>query len=176
MKIIPYGACKGKRRKFKNDKFKKPISCNKKSIISNYNLNEKNKIRFLTQLFRWFNKDSRHYKLNYFLKKKSIISNLDIIDLSVKIQKAGWKKLLLKLNYCLKDYKELKRRSYSLTFTFFFININDIKNKEITVDIESNIYDNFNIFITTNAFFLKEFYNIINTFNRKQLNNNNMYL
>lgn len=102
----PYPYCKG--RKYKKDKLKKlikPISCMKKSIISNFNLIEKNKLKFITQLFRWFRKDSRHYKINSFLKKKYIISNCDIIHLSVKIQKAGWKKLLLKLNYFLKDYK-----------------------------------------------------------------------
>jgi len=85
-----YKFCKG--RKYRREKLKKlikPISCRKKSIISNYNLLEKNKIKFLTQLFRWFDKDSNYYRLNYFLKKKYIISNCDFINLSMKIQKAG---------------------------------------------------------------------------------------
>ena len=170
MLLTPYPICKG--RKFKREKLKKlirPISCKKKSVIFNYNLSEKNKIRFITQIFRWFRKDSKHYKVSFFLKKKYIISNLDIINVSVKIQKAGWKKLLLKLNYYLKDYKTLKRRSYSLNFKFFFINIEDKKNKEITLDIEANKFDIFDIFITTNSFYLEEFYNIINTSSRKIL-------
>jgi len=175
--LNPYTICKG--RKFKREKLKKlikPISCKKNSIISNYNLTEKNKIRFITQLFRWFRKDSRYYKLNYFLKNKYKISNNDLIYLSVKIQKAGWKKLLLKLNYCIKDYKTLKRRSYSLTFIFFFININNNKNKEITVDINNYKYDKSNIFITlSSSFYFKEFYNIINTLN-KETNYNNIIL
>ncbi len=142
-----YKFCKG--RKFKRKKLKKlikPISCRKKSIISNYNLLEKNKIKFLTQLFRWFDKDSNYYRLNYFLKNKYIISNCDFINLSMKIQKAGWKKLLLKLDYYLKDYKKLKRRSYSLNFTFFFINIEDSKNKELTIDIIAEHFDIYNVF------------------------------
>lgn len=166
--LKPYIVCKG--RKFKKEKLKKlikPISCEKKSIISNYNLVEKDKIRFITQLFCWFRKDSRHYKLNYFFKNKFIISNCDFIDLSVKIQKAGWKKLLFKLNYFLKDYKELKRRSYTLNFKFFFINIEDIKHKEITLDIEAKNFDIFNIFITTNSFYLEEIYYIINSLSSK---------
>jgi len=120
-KIIPYKICKG--RKFKSiklDKLIKPISCVKNSIICNHNLLEKNKIRFITQLFRWFKKDSRYYKINYFFKNKYVISNLDFLNLCVKIQKSGLKKLLLKLNYFFKDYKKLKRRSYSLNFFFFF--------------------------------------------------------
>lgn len=167
--LKPYKPCKGK--KFKREKayfkLKKPISCKKRSIISDYLLTEKNKHRFITQLFRWFRKDHRHYKISYNLKKKKYISNLDFINLSVKIQKAGWKKLLLKLDYRLRDYKELKRRSYSLNFKFFFINVdnNDKKNKEITIDINSTPYDIFYIFITTNAYYFDEFYNIINVLN-----------
>jgi hypothetical protein len=168
MKLKPYIICKG--RKFKKEKLKKlirPISNQKRSIISNYNLSEKSKIKFITQLFRWVRKDVRHYRINYFLKKKYIISNCDIINFSVKIQKAGWKKLLLKLNYLLKDYKELKRRSYTLNFKFFFINIEDNKNKEITIDIRSTFFDSFNIFMTTNSFYIEDFYYIINVLNNK---------
>jgi hypothetical protein len=180
--LKPYKVCKGK--KFKREKvvnkLLKPISCKKRSTISDYLLTEKNKHRFITQLFRWFRKDERHYKLNYYLKKKKYISNLDVIYLSVKIQKAGWKKLLWKLNYRLKDYKELKRRSYSLNFKFFFINVEnkDKKNKEITIDIESFPYDKFNIFITLNNHYFDEFYNIINILNikrrKKKDDNDNM--
>lgn len=165
MKLQPYPVCKG--RTFKREKLEKPISCNKNSIISNNFLDEKNKIKFINLLFRWLKNDSRHYKMNYFLKKKYIISNYDIIYLSVKIQKAGWKKLLLCLKHHLKDYKELKRRSYSLTFLFFFLNIEDNKNKEITIDIKAKNYDIFNIFITLNSFFIEEFYNMINIYNKK---------
>jgi len=90
-----------------------------------------------------------------------------MIYITVKIQKAGWKKLLLKLDYCLKDYKILKRRSYSLNFKFFFINIEEEKNKEITLDIKGKNFDTFDIFITTNGSFFEEFYYIINTLNKK---------
>lgn len=165
-----YSNCKG--RKFKKEKLKKlkkPISCEKKSIIFNSDISEKNKIRFIAQIFRWFKKDSRHYKLNSFLKNKFIISNCDYIDLSVKIQKAGWKKLLFKLNYYLKDYKELKRRSYTLNFRFFFLINNNEINKEITLDIRAKNFDSFTIFITTNSFYIEEFYYIINTLNKKML-------
>lgn len=164
-----YKCCKG--RKFKREKLKKlikPISCKKKSIILNYKLSEKNKIRFILQFFRWFSKDYKYYRLNYFIKKKYIISNCDFIRLSIKIQKAGWKKLLLKLDYHLKDYKILKRRSYSLNFTFFFLNIEDKKNKEITLDIKAKNFDIFNIFITTNSHYIEDFYNIINILNNRK--------
>ena len=180
MKLRPYPICKG--RKFKKKKLRKlikNISCYKKSIINNYNLLEKNKIRFIQQFFRWFKKDSQYYRVSFFLKKKYIISNLDIINISVKIQKAGWKKLLLKLDYCMKDYKTLKRRSYSLNFKFFFININDNINKEITLDIKGLGFDAFDIFITTNSSFFDEFYNIINTLNsnvKKEKDENDIML
>ena len=168
MRLQPYPICKGRKFKRKKlEKLKKPISCKKNSIISNHNLDEKNKIKFINQLFRWFRKDSRHYKVKYCLKKKYIISNYDSIYLSVKILKAGWKKLLLNLKYHLKDYKKLKRRSYSLTFNFFFINMENNINKQITLDIKSNKYDIFNIFITLSSFYVEEFYNIINVYHKK---------
>lgn len=169
MILKSYNRCKG--RKFKREKLKKlikPISCKKNSIIFNYMLSEKNKVRFLTQFFRWFSKDYRYYKINYFFKKKYIISNCDFLSLSIKIQKAGWKKLLLKLNYYLNDYKILKRRSYSLNLKFFFLNIEDSKNKEITLDIKAKKFDIFNIFITTNGYYIDDFYNIINALNKRK--------
>lgn len=51
--LTPYPVCKG--RKFKREKLKKlikPISTQKNSIIPDFNIIEKNKIRFITQLFR----------------------------------------------------------------------------------------------------------------------------
>jgi hypothetical protein len=72
------------------------------------------------------------------------------------------------LDYHLKDYKILKRRSYSLNFTFFFLNIEDKKNKEITLDIKAKNFDIFNIFITTNSHYIEDFYNIINILNNRK--------
>lgn len=165
--FLCYKPCKG--RKFVRKKLEKLVRCQvnkKKSVICNNIILEKNKIRFIMQIFRWFRKDNRHYKLDYFLKNLNKISNNDLIYLSVKIQKAGWKKLLLKLNYYLKDYKKLKRRSYCLNFTFFFTNIENNTNKEITLDITAKKLDDFDIFITTNSYYIEEFYNIINTINK----------
>jgi len=181
MKLKPYPICKGRKfkKKKKLRKLIKNISCYKKSTINNYNLSEKNKIRFIQQFFRWFKKDSQYYRVSFFLKKKYIISNLDIINISVKIQKAEWKKLLLKLDYCMKDYKTLKRITSSLNFKFFFININDNINKEITLNIKGLGFDAFDIFITTNSSFLDEFYNIINTLNsnvKKEKDENDIML
>jgi hypothetical protein len=72
------------------------------------------------------------------------------------------------LNYHLKDYKILKRRSYSLNLKFFFLNIEDNKNKEITLDIKAKNFDIFNIFITTNSYYIDDFYNIINFLNSRK--------
>jgi hypothetical protein len=73
----------------------------------------------------------------------------------------------LKLDYYLKDYKKLKRRSYSLNFTFFFINVADSKNKELTIDINAEEFDIYNVFITINSFYIDEFYSIINIYNSR---------
>jgi hypothetical protein len=79
----------------------------------------------------------------------------------------------------MKDYKKLKRRSYSLNFRFFFTNINDNISKEITLDISGLGFDVFDIFITTNSLFFDEFYNIINTLNsnvKKEKDENDLML
>lgn len=170
MQLTPYPSCIGskvKRKKLRL-KAKRPISCKKFSIIADNFVSQKNKIKFIEQLFIWFNKDSKNYKVNYFLKNKYYISDCDFINLSVKMQKAGLKNLLLKLNYHLKDYKTLKRRSYTLNFTFFFLDIKNNRTKEVTLDIVSNKYDTFNIFIITNSFYIEEFYDIINILNKKK--------
>lgn len=96
--LIPYPICKG--RKFKREKLKKlirPISCKKKSIISNYNLSEKNKIRFITQLFRWFRKDSKYYKINFFLEKKIYNIKLRYYKPISKNTKSRLKKITIKI-------------------------------------------------------------------------------
>lgn len=165
-KFYPYKPCKGRIKEI--EKLKKPLCILKNSKICNSSLLEKNKIKFLNQLFKWYKKDFEFYKVDYFLKDIKNISDCDILYLSVKIQKAGWKKLLLNLNYHLTDYKKLKRRSYSLNFIFFFINIKDNLNKDTTVDIQANNFDKFNIFITTNSLYSEDFYNIINIWEKKK--------
>jgi len=42
-------------------------------------------------------------------------------------------------------------------------------NKEVTIDISSKKFDEFNIFVTISSFFVEEFYNIINTLNKEKM-------
>jgi len=46
---------------------------------------------------------------------------------------------------------------------------NKNNNKEITLDINAKNFDIFSIFITTNTFYMEEFYYIINTLNGRML-------
>jgi hypothetical protein len=69
----------------------------------------------------------------------------------------------------MKDYKKLKRRSYSLNLKFLFINTSNKISKEITLDIRGIGFDAFDIFITTNATFFDDFYNIINTLTKANM-------
>jgi len=94
MKLQPYPICKG--RKFTREKLKKLISCKKNSIISNHILDEKNKIKFINNLFRWLKKDSRHYKLNYFCKKKIYNIKLWFNIFIYKNTKSWIKKIIIK--------------------------------------------------------------------------------
>jgi hypothetical protein len=100
--------------------------------------------------------------MNYYLKKKYIISDCDIIYLHLKSQKAGVNNILKRINYHLKNYKKLKRRSYSLNFIFFFTNMENRNNREITLDIKFLNYKNINIFITLTSYYIEDFYDIIN--------------
>lgn len=165
LQFKPYKICKGRKyRKF--PKMYKPLANIKGSNICNSSISEKNKLRFITQIFRWFKKDSRHYKMDFIFREKYGISECDTLYLCVKTQKAAWKKLLLKLNYTLSDYKKIKRRSFSLQFEFFFVNLTK-KSKELTIDIKANKLDSYSIFITLNSFFLDDIFYIINVLSEK---------
>jgi hypothetical protein len=57
-----------------------------------------------------------------------------------------------------------------LNFSFLFLNIENNKNKEVMVDIITNKFDNFNISIITNSYYIEEFYNIIDTYYKNKKN------
>lgn len=157
----PYKPCIGRKYR-KLPKMYRPLANRKNSSICNSMITDKNKVRFVTQIFRWFKKDHSNYKMDYFFREKYGISECDLLYLTCKTQKAAWKKLLLKLNYTFSDYKKIKRRSFSLSFVFFFVNLKE-KTKDLTIDIRSNKLDSYYIFITLNSFFLNDIFFIINT-------------
>ena len=158
----PYEVCRGRRYRYL-PKLYRPVSITLYSKVCNINFIEKNKIRFINQYIRLFIKEPNRFKNSGFLKvpytfkdKTYIISNGDIIYVSCWTLKAAWKKLLSRLNYELIDYKILKRRKYSLNFIFFFIEL-DKYNKEITLDIICTQNDSYEIFITLNSYYIKDF-------------------
>lgn len=164
----PYKNCKGRIYR-KLPKMYRPLANRKGAHICNYMITEKNKLRFITQIFRWFKKDHSNYKMDYFFRETLCISECDLLYLSCKTQKAAWKQLLLKLNYTLSDYKKIKRRSFSLSFVFFFVDLKN-KTKELTIDIKSMKLDSYYIFITLNSFFFSDITFIINTLSNDNFN------
>jgi hypothetical protein len=157
----PYKPCKGRKYR-KLPKMYRPLANRKGASICNSMITDKNKLRFITQIFRWFKKDNKNYKMDYFFREQYGISECDLLFLSCKTQKAAWKKLLLKLDYTFSDYKKIKRRSFSLSFVFFFVDLQK-KTKDLTIDVKANKLDSYFIFITLNSFFLNDIFFIINT-------------
>jgi hypothetical protein len=81
------------------------------------------------------------------MEMDNIINNGDIIYLYSRIKKAGFRKLLLRCDYELMDYKILKNRKYGIYFIFLFLNIENISDKNISLEIKSKNEDIFSILV-----------------------------
>jgi len=183
----PMKVCKGRKYRIVPKLFRHKCFQNKSSLCNEL-FTEKNKIRFMTQIFRWFLKDPSGFKVNFFLKLYNykstewidqllyiLLCEGDIIYLSCRTYKAAFKNLLLKLDYKLIDYKKIKRRRYNLFFTFQFFNLNE-STKNITLDIVSLKNENFNILITLNSFYFNDFEDILdNAFIHEHYEKRNLY-
>ena len=157
MCYLPYPVCIGRKYR-KIPKLIRPLVIIFNTFLCNYNFKnmEKAKISFMQQVFRLFYKDSLGFRVDAFFKngKKCHIQKGDFIRLICHSTKSIVRKLLLKLNYEIDDYKFLKRRKYSLIFTFY-ISANQ-KSKEISLDINTLFNDTFNFMITTDLYYAKD--------------------
>jgi hypothetical protein len=144
MCYLPYPVCIGRKYR-KTPKLNRPLVIIFNTFLCNYKfLNmEKAKISFMQQVFRLFYKDSLGFRVDAFFKQgiNCNIQKGDFIRLICHSTKSIVRKLLLKLNYEIDDYKLLKRRKYSLIFTFYISG--NTKNKDVTLDITTQIYDTF---------------------------------
>jgi len=164
--LKPYPLCGGRKYRIVR-KLYRPFVILFPSSICNQYFSEKNKIRFIKQVFRWFYKGTKGFKVEPHLKHgmfKCQIVDGDIIHVTCQSQKAGWKKLLSRLNFQIADYKILKRRKYSLAFTFLFSEMKSI-DKQIYLDINCTEFDCYNIFIITNSCYLNDFMQMLYYFN-----------
>ena len=159
MCYLPYPVCLGRKYRY-IPKLNRPLVIIFNTYLCNYNLKDKDiekaKISFLQQLFRLFYKDALGFRVDAFFKKgkECDIQKGDYIRLICHSTKSIIRKLLLKLNYVIDDYKLLKRRKYALIFTFYICDTT--KNKNITLDINTQIHDTFNFFITTDLYYAKD--------------------
>lgn len=155
--LKPYPVCIGHNKYRKLPQLYRSITLLFATKICNQHLLDKNKIRFFKQFYRWFLKYTRGFNVEPILKngRSCKIAECDIIHVSCKVTKASFKKFLTKINLQIADYKLLKRRKYTLTFTFFFCDIN-ILNKNIYLDISSMNVDWYKIFIVTNGYYIND--------------------
>lgn len=167
MSYSPYPICLG--RKFrKTPQLNRPlVIIFKTSLCDNILVEknkEKNKIRLLQQIIRLFYKDSLGFRVSAFFKngKKCEIEDNDVIHLVCHSTKSILKKLLGKLNYEIDDYKLLKRRKYTLSFTFFF---NKVKasplSKNVSLDISCSENEIITFFIISDLFYAKDFIQLL---------------
>lgn len=163
MCFTPYPLCKGRKlfalsRNKKLRKLIRPLAVffKTKMCDCDTHFTQKAKISFLQQLFRLFYRDSLGFRVVAFFKKgtKCKLVDGDYIHLVCHAGKAIIKKLLLRLKYELDDYKILKRRKYTLIFTFSICNkLIEDSIKNITLDIEGHTNDIFKFFITLNTYY-----------------------
>ena len=161
-----YAPCVGRKYRI-IPKLYRPFCILLGSNICDEHMLSKNKVRFLSQIIRWFYKSRLGYKAKFFNinTKLPLILDGDVILLSGRTQKAAFKNLLAKLNYKLMDYKILKRRQYVLNFMFLFLNINEKLNNSIYLDILCSHDDSFKIYFILNGYYINDFYNILYYYN-----------
>lgn len=173
MCYIPYPVCIGRKyRKKKLAKLNRPLVVIFNSFLCNPKFSEKLKINFLQQVIRLFYKDSLGFRVDGFFKNniKCDIQEGDFIRLVCSSTKAIIRKLLLKLNYRIDDYKLLKRRKYTLIFSFSFcfsglnvLNFSNYNNykKSLTLDISTEMHDTFHFFMTVDLYYAKDFMQLL---------------
>lgn len=156
----PYEVCLGRKYR-KVPKLNRPLVIIFNTFVCNSNnyFTEKDKIRLLQQVIRWFYKDSLGFRVDAYFKNNinCDIKEGDFIHLICHATKAILRKLFLILNHQMDDYKLLKRRKYTLIFTFIFCDVSKTPNKNITLDITTQYNDTFKIFITMDLYYAKDF-------------------
>lgn len=164
MCYLPYPVCIGRKHR-KLPKLNRPLVIIFNTFLCNYNLKDKDiekaKINFLQQIFRLFYKDSLGFRVDAFFKNgtKCNIQTGDYIRLICHSTKSIIRKLLLKLNYEINDYKLLKRRKYTLIFTFYICG--QTKNKNVSLDVTTHMNDTFLFFMTTDLYYAKDFIQLL---------------
>lgn len=162
-KYQPYKVCVGRKYRVIR-KLYKPFIILIGSNLCNQHLIEKNKVKFINQIFRWFAKSRWGYNIKHIkslLNDYNYIQEGDSIIICSRTQKAAWKNLLLKLGYEISDYDYLKKRQYILNFKFLFLNIIDNLNNIIFLDIVCKNYDMYEILIIVNGFYIENFNTIL---------------
>lgn len=171
MCYLPYPVCIGRKyRKKKLAKLNRPLVIIFNSFLCNPKFSDKLKINFLQQVIRLFYKDVLGFRVDAYFKNniKCDIKEGDYIRLVCSSTKAIIRKLLSKLNYVLDDYKLLKRRKYTLIFTFYFCGTLKTQNNlpynnskkfdnKLTLDIQTEETDTFYFFMTTEIINSNEF-------------------
>ncbi len=161
----PYPICLG--RKFrKTPQLNRPLVIIFKTSLCNNLLLDKDKykISLLQHVIRLFYKDSLGFRVSAFFKNgnKCKIENNDVIHLVCHATKSVVKKLLSKIHYHIDDYKLLKRRKYTLNFTFFFCKCENVPPlKNISLDISCNDNEMLTFFITTDLYYSKDFMQLL---------------
>lgn len=160
MCYTPYEICYGRKYRFIKN-LNRPLVVIFNTNLCNVYLKDKAKakISFLQLVIRLFYKDCLGFRIKGFFKnhKSCKLAEGDVINLVCHATKAVLRKLLLRLNYVIDDYKLIKRRKYTLNFTFYIIKSEDsIKMKEVDLDIVCNENDNFSFFVIVSSFYAKD--------------------
>lgn len=156
----PYDICIGRKYR-KLPQLNRPLVIIFNTFLCDYHFTEKQKISFLQQIFRLFYKDSSGFRVDAFFKNsiKCDIREGDFIRIICHSTKSVLRKLLLKLNYEIDDYKYLKRRKYTLIFTIYISGVTN--HKKITLDLNTQYYDTFHFFMTTDLYYSKDFIQLL---------------
>lgn len=128
-------------------------------LLSNNELLNSNKIKLLNFFFKWQKKRTRAYCITKIQKNEGFINEGDQLIITFICYKASFKKIMSNLEKdkrILKDYKRIRRRAHPVNFKFMFYDL-DKNNQDLMFDFSGQGYDDCNLLITCNSYYIKYF-------------------
>jgi hypothetical protein len=146
-------------------KYHRSLFMKRKCKLYDTNLTNENKIKFLEFFFKWFRKRPRAYLITKVFSQDGEINdknlkNGDKIIISFVVYKAAWKKIIASLDkedLIIPDYKRIRRVGHAINFTFLFYDL-DKSTQDLMFDFSGQGYDDCNLLIILNKYYLKHFY------------------
>ena len=135
-------------------------------LLSDTDLLNKNKIKLLNFFFKWQKKRTRAYHLTKIQKNEEFVNEGDQFIISFFCYKASFKKIISNLDKndkILRDYERIRRIAHPINFKFMFFDL-EKNNQDLMFDFSGQGYDDCNLLIICNSYYIKYFENFVSLY------------